>query len=111
MKKKLPKNKDLAIDLPKINKFLRGLTKAEYAYLHHATAFADNVNSLIKNYNLSDEDICERFDIEKHQIKSYTCGAYNYTVSDMARLNAAYIDLERQKHLEEVENNVPVKTP
>ena len=95
----------MEIDTEKIGSFLKSLDGAEYTYLQHCMEMRSGISSLIKRHNLSKEDVCERFKIEPEIYEDYVKGNYNYSIMDMARLNAVFMALEVKK----LEENVPVK--
>jgi hypothetical protein len=95
----------MEIDTEKIGLFLKSMNGAEYIYLQHCMEMRNGISSLIKRHNLSKEDVCERFKIEPEIYDDYVKGNYNYSIMDMARLNAAFMALEVKK----LEENVPVK--
>lgn len=95
----------MEIDTEKIGAFLKSMDGAEYTYLQHCMEMRSGISSLIKRHNLSKEDVCERFKIEPEIYDDYIKGNYNYSIMDMARLNATFMALEVKK----LEDNVPVK--
>lgn len=95
----------MEIDTEKIGAFLKSMDGAEYTYLQHCMEMRSGICSLIKRHNLSKEDVCERFKIEPEIYDDYIKGNYNYSIMDMARLNATFMALEVKK----LEDNVPVK--
>lgn len=95
----------MEIDTEKIGAFLKSMDGAEYTYLQHCMEMRNGISSLIKRHNLSKEDVCERFKIELEIYDDYVKGNYNYSIMDMARLNATFMELEAKK----LEENVPVK--
>ena len=60
------------------------------------------INNLIKRHNLSKQDVCERFKIKPAKYNDYVKSNYNYSVMDMACLNAAFMELGSRKIKEDV---------
>jgi transcriptional regulator with XRE-family HTH domain len=81
----------------KIGRFLKGLEPVEYRYLESIMQVVSGLQSLIKKHELSQERFCELFGIKANKYEDYIKGNYNYNVSDMAKLNAIYIQLETEK--------------
>lgn len=95
----------MEIDNKKIGKFLKSLNKAEYLYMDHCMSIRDSIQKLIERHELSKEEFCEKFEITPRKYNDYTLGNYNYTVHDIACLNAAFMELESEK----LKEKVPVK--
>lgn len=98
---------DMSIDIntKHIASFLRKLNDTEYIYLQHCMGMRDNITRLIERHNLTKEDVCQLFEIKEKQYDAFVKGCVNYSVHDMARLNAAFMKLEAEK----LEERVPVK--
>lgn len=92
----------MKMDIKKVGAFLKQLTDEEYVYMQHCMGMRDHITRLIKEHNLTKEDICERFQIKPAQYKDFVKGNRNYDVRDLARLNAAFMDLETEKLSEKV---------
>lgn len=97
--------KELEINTKKIGEFLRDLSPAERIYLDHAKNMSDNLINLIKEYNLTEVVVCVRFHIERERYEDFVKGNWNYTISDMSRLNTLYKELKASK----LEADLPVK--
>ena len=95
----------MKIDTKKIGTFLKSIDGAEYIYMEHCMNMRHSINKLIKRHNLSKEDVCERFRIKPAKYNDYVKGNYNYSIMDMACLNAAFVELESIK----LNENVPVQ--
>ena len=93
----------MKIDTKKIGLFLKSMDGAEYIYLHHCMQFRASLERLIKAHNLSKEEVCQRFKIKPAKYNDYVKGNYNYSIMDMACLNAAHMELEIKK----LEENPP----
>lgn len=95
----------MKIDTKKIGAFLKSIDGAEYLYMKHCMDMRNSINNLIKRHNLSKQDICERFKIKPAKYNDYVKGNYNYSIMNMARLNATFMELEAEK----LKENVPIK--
>jgi predicted XRE-type DNA-binding protein len=95
----------MKIDTKKIGTFLKSIDGAEYLYMWHCMDMRNGINNLIKRHNLSKQDVCERFKIKPAKYNDYVKGNYNYSVMDMACLNAAFMELEAEK----LKDNVPIQ--
>ena len=81
----------------KVGRFLKGLQPVEFRYLELTIQITSGLQSLSKKYNLSEERFCELFHINLSKYENYLKGNYNYTVHDMAMLNAVHALLETEK--------------
>ncbi len=99
------KYKSPNIDIKKIGTFLKSVDGAEYLYMRHCMGMRDNIQELIKRHKLSRLDFCERFHINPKKYSDYIKGNYNYSMNDMAALNASFMELECEK----LKENAPVK--
>jgi hypothetical protein len=95
----------MKIDSKKVGLFLKSINEAEYIFMQHCMQMRDNINTLIKRHNLSKEEFCQRFRIKPAKYNDYIKGNYNYSIMDIACLNAAFIELESKK----LEENLPIK--
>lgn len=78
----------------KIGNFLKSLNVIEYNYLGGCMDMRNAIGNLIKRHDLSKEFICERFKIKPKTYDNYVNGNYNYSILDMARVNALHFELE-----------------
>lgn len=95
----------MKIDTKKIGTFLKSIDGAEYIYMQHCMEMRNGITNLIKRHNLSKQEVCEKFKIKPIKYNDYIKGNYNYSVMDMACLNAAFMELEAEK----LKDNVPVQ--
>jgi hypothetical protein len=100
----------MKIDTKKIGAFLKSTDGAEYLYMRHCMDMRNEINNIIKRHNLSKQDVCEKFKIKPAKFHDYIMGNYNYSVHDMACLNAAFMELESEKLKENVPVQVSVST-
>ncbi len=89
----------------KVNLFLKELDQAQKIYLTEILHFITNLEGLIIKNNLSKDDVCRSFKISKEAYNDFISGNYNYTIYDLANLNAMFM-LYRT---EELKKNVPFK--
>lgn len=92
----------MKIDTKKVGTFLKSIDGAEFIYLQHCVDIRTSINNLIKRHNLTKQDIIERFRIKPAKYKDFVMGNYNYSLIDMACLNAAFMELEAKKLKEHV---------
>ena len=104
---KKKKRSHIDINVTNINKFLNGLTEAEFIYVHKTIGMAVSMRSIITDYNITKERFCEEMKIDKKQLSTYMKGSRNYDLRDIARLNALAVKL----YLEHAEKNAEESTP
>lgn len=92
----------LRIDVREIGTFLKSIDGAEYLFMQHCMGMRDSIQNLIKRHELTKADFCQRFKIKPAKYQDYIMGNYNYSVHDMACLNAAFMELEAEKLKDEV---------
>lgn len=90
----------MEINSKKIGAFLKSVNEAEYIFMRDCMNIRDGINTLIKRHNLSKEEFCKKFRIKESKYNDYIMGNYNYSVMDIACLNASFVELE-SKQLEE----------
>ncbi len=95
----------MKIETKKIKMFLKSLPEADYLYLGHVMEMRDAINNLINRHNLTPEDICQRFKISTRKYGDFIVGNYEYSLMDMARLNASFVELETKK----LEEKAPIQ--
>lgn len=87
----------LTIDSKKIGAFLKPLGEAEFIYLKHIVEIRSSIYRLIQAHNISKTDFCKRMDIPLKKYADFIKGNYNYSVLELSRLNAYYMELESEK--------------
>lgn len=92
----------MSIDTKRIGSFLKSTQGAEYLFMRHCMDIRDAIQNLIKRHELTKAEFCERFKIKPAKYPDYIMGNYNYSVHDMACLNAAFMELEAEKLKEDV---------
>jgi predicted XRE-type DNA-binding protein len=95
----------MKIDTKKIGSFLKSIDGADYIYMQRCMEMRNAINNLIKRHDLSKKDVCQRFKLKTSKYNDFVKGNYNYSVKDMAILNAAFMELEAEK----LKDEVPVK--
>lgn len=86
----------MKINTSRIGKFLKSLNEAEYIYLVNCARMRDNIQTLVRN-GISGHDLCNRFGISLEQYDDFISGNYQYTLKDMATLNATFLELEIER--------------
>ena len=85
------------LDSKKVRTFLKNLTSVEFRYLELTMQMVSSMDSMIKRYKLDKKKFCELFHINPKVYDRYTKGDFNYSVHDMATLNAVYQQLEKER--------------
>lgn len=78
----------MKIDSKKINTFLKSMDDANFIYLKHMVEIRDLIQKLIKTYDIPKKDFCERMKLNQKKYADYVSGNYNYTMMDIAKVNA-----------------------
>jgi len=97
----------MEINSDKIGKFLMSLTKQDYIFLQNCIDFRNSLATLIERHELSDDFICDKFNVKPSKLKHFIGGNYEYTLRDISTLNAIFIQLESDKLKECVPFQVP----
>lgn len=92
------------IDTKKIFKFLKSLNDTEYIYLRNHLGVLNGIKSLIQDFNLSKEEICESFRLDPKKYKDFVVGNYTYTLMHIAILNDKMSKLRSEGDFIEVAN-------
>jgi hypothetical protein len=85
------------LDSKKVRTFLKGINSVEFRYLELTMQMASGLQNLIKRYELDKKRFCDLFGINAKVYNSYIKGDFNYSVEDMALLNANYHLLETER--------------
>ena len=94
----------------KVRKFLAGLTDLEYRYLRLQCQVANDARTIVHKHNISREEFCIEMKISQEEYDAYMTGGFNYTLMDMARLQALYIRYETKRVAEEAKKTVTTTT-
>lgn len=86
----------------KVGLFLKSLNQAEYRYMELSMQMRSSIQKLILEHSLDKNYILDRFQIPSRKYKDFISGNYNYSVRDMAALNAAFMELGMEKLKEDV---------
>lgn len=97
------------LDSKKVRLFLKELNQVEFRYLELTMQIVSDLQMLIKRYKLDKKRFCELFHINAKVYDRYTKGDFNYTVNDMATLNAVYQQLEIERIKEEERIKIAVE--
>jgi hypothetical protein len=89
------------LDSKKVRTFLKNLTSVEFRYLELTMQMASGMQNLIQRYKLDKQRFCDLFGINAKVYERYIKGDFNYTLDDMALLNANYQLLEIERIKEE----------
>ena len=80
-----------------VRQFLKELTPVQFRYLELTMQMAGSMQDMIKRHKLTKERFCELFQIKPAKYNDYIKGNFNYSVHDMAMLNANHIKLETER--------------
>lgn len=95
----------MKVNTKQIGQFLKTINELDYEYLQLTMQMRNGIQNLIARHNLSKAEFCKRFQITTRQYPDYIVGNYNYSLNDMACLNASFIELEAKL----LEKEVPIK--
>lgn len=99
------KNKVIKINTKKVGLFLKDLNEAERIYLGHVFNLSNSIMRLIKKFDLTKKEVCEKYEIKPNKYNDFICGNWNYDLKIMAKTNAWFIELET----EALEEKTPVQ--
>jgi hypothetical protein len=84
---------------------LRTLDEADFMHLRHALHIAGIARDLVKDFSLTKFQFCTEINIDQKHYKDFISGGYNYTIKDIAYLEAYKIRLVSAKAAEEEAKN------
>ena len=67
----------------KVYSFLREINDYERGLLEKLVDFSRQVQKIIRTYEISKKEFCEKVQIHPRRYKDFVCGAYNYDVKSM----------------------------
>jgi len=85
-------------------KNLYHLTDVEFRQLDMHISFAKNIRSIQKQFGLTNDAVCYELNIKKSEFKRYINGSVNFSLRDMANIDAMYSKfaiLDKQNKIEE----------
>ena len=97
----------IEIDTTKIGAFLKSLNDAEYRYMGYCMEILDSINGLIHEFNLDKDFICARFKISVDSYEDFITGTFDYSLREMAILNALFMELK----IEALKKQAPIQVP
>lgn len=89
----------------KVYSFLREINDYERGLLEKLVDFSSQVQGIIKKYNISKKEFCEKVQIHPRRYKDFICGAYNYDVNSMVLVERLW----REKVKEEIDKKQIIK--
>lgn len=101
----MKKKKSITINTKKIGSFLKSINEAERIYLGHTFNLSNSILRLIKKFDLTKKEVCEKYGIKPKKYNDFICGNWNYDLKIMAKTNAWFIELET----ESLEEKTPVQ--
>ena len=102
----MKKQKSITINTKKVGSFLKSINEAERIYLGHTFNLSNSIQRLIKKFDITKKEVCEKYEIKPNKYNDFVCGNWNYDLKIMAKTNAWFVELE-SKALEE---KAPVQT-
>ena len=72
------RNKAISINTKKVGQFLKSLNEAERVYLSHTFNLSNNIRKLIKKFNLTKQEVCEKYGIKLNKYNDFISGNCNY---------------------------------
>jgi predicted XRE-type DNA-binding protein len=100
------KSKSIPPNFKKVGVFLKSLQPAEYIYLKHCIGMRNSINALITENNISKQEACAAFEIASNKYNDFVKGNYEYTLKDMAKINALHLHYAQLN----LHKTVPIKT-
>jgi len=93
-KKEIKKRVDsIRIDTKKIHSFINEMNDAETSYIHHALGNSFNIKSLIKRFNITKKEFCEKVKINPRKYNDFVNGAYNYDIASLVNVGVLESEL------------------
>jgi hypothetical protein len=89
----------------KVYSFLREINDYERGLLEKLVDFSRQVQKIIKTYEISKKEFCEKVQIKPNRYNDFVCGAYNYDMKSIILVE----HLWRDKMKEEVDKKQIVK--
>lgn len=106
-KKEIKKRVDaIRIDIKKIHSFVNGMSDSEKSYISNALANSFNIKGLIKRFNISKKDFCEKVKISPRNYNDFINGAYNYDIAALVNVGCLENELEEKQIKETQEKRV-----
>lgn len=90
------------METEKIMSFLGTLSDLDYRFLRIQCSMADDASRLIHEFHLSKERFCDLMKINPLQYDLYLNGGFRYSTNSMARMQAAFINLNKERYEKEV---------
>lgn len=77
---------------------IRKMTNADARYIRLCLDFRFELERLMRDYGKTEKDIVRRFGISPRKAKDFICGAFDYSVTDLAVLEVYSRELFDTKH-------------
>ncbi len=88
------KNEVVKINTKKVGLFLKDINEAERIYLGHVFNLSNSILRLIKKFDLTKKQVCEKYGIKPSKYNDFICGNWNYDLREMSLTNCWFIELE-----------------
>lgn len=86
----------------KVYSFLRDINDFERILLGHSLDLSATINDFIKRYKVPKDEFCKRLGISPRQYNDFRCGAFNYSLDHISkvewwRIEKRKIEVEKEK--------------
>ncbi len=80
------------VDVKKCNSALKSFNDADARYITLCLEFRHGLQSLIKDYGMTREQILRRFKVPKSKQNDFMLGVYNFSIEDKATLKVIFME-------------------
>ncbi len=91
--------KPVKINTKKVLSFLGGINMAELRFCELQMSMAKDARNLVGEFNISKVDFSNRMDIPIRKYESFLKGAYPFSLEDMAKMQAYFMELAGKRDL------------
>lgn len=88
----ISENMNTKVEVKKCNNALRSFNSADARYISLCLEFRQGLESLVKDYGMTREQILRRFNVPKSKQRDFMLGAYNFSLEDMATLKVIFME-------------------
>ena len=82
-----------------LRKILSTFDSVDFRHFDLCFSLAKNARMIQEEFHLLDEELAKELDIDSDEIVAYINGAYDYTLEDMAKIQATYARLSTRRHM------------
>lgn len=88
-----------------LKKILRDLEDWEFIELGHHMDLAQQVRDIMRIYHLSDVQLAAKMELRVQKVRLYANGTFDFTLMDIARVQAVSVALGQEAWTKKVENS------